>query len=318
MLGAAVVVAAAGLVAGLVVAWSPDGRAGASAEPVRMRVGVWNSCAEFAECPAVDDAAGRASRTAALVRDQSLDALLLLETCEWHVSRLLGALGSGWSAAFTPWRQNDAEGGWPGRRIRPCAADRYALGLAIVVRGGFDEQVVHTLPSPTVRYSLEAPLLCVRRANPVVRLCASHFTPASYDPAGALRAAQRSRVVDVLRSAGPEKVIFGGDLNALPPSGSWTPPGTTTGATSTLLGPLYDLLRECDQRDGQVLTGRPRAGESTASWGEEPTWGKLDYLFATADPTDPAATFSSCDALDGVAAYRTYSDHLPLVGTVRL
>jgi endonuclease/exonuclease/phosphatase family metal-dependent hydrolase len=305
----------------LVVGWVGPARPGsavAGAAAIELRVGVWNSCAEFAECPAVADATGRVNRAAALVRDRSLDALLLLETCEWHVSRLLTALGAGWDAAFAPWRQNDTEGGWPGRRTRPCGDDRYALGLAVLTRGGFDQSVLHTLPSPTARYSLEAPLLCVRRTTPLVRLCASHFTPAAYDPGGTIRAAQRARVVEVLRGFAPDPVVFGGDLNVLPPNGSWTPPATATGPGSPMLAPLYDLLRECDQADGLALTGRPRAGESTTSWGDPPTWGKLDYLFASPYPADPAATFASCDALDGVPAYRTYSDHLPLVGTVRL
>ena len=259
--------AAVGLAVGLVVGLPPTGNA--QQPPVALRVGVWNVCAEFAECPAVSDAAGRVSRMAALVNDHNLDALLLQETCEWHVSRLLSTLGGGWGAAFAPWRQNDAEGGWPGRRIRPCTSDRYALGLAVLVKGEHDQPVTYALPSPTARYSLEAPLLCVRRTSPAVRLCASHFTPAVYDSNGALRAAQRARAVEILRSFGNEKVVFGGDLNTQPPSGSWTPPGVTLGGTSTTLNPLYDLLRECDQQDGVALTGAPRAGESTTFWGDE-------------------------------------------------
>jgi hypothetical protein len=289
-----------------------------AAAPVPLRVAVWNACGEFAECPSVGDATGRVDRMAALVNEHQLDAIMLLETCEWHVSRLLDRLGTGFSAAFAPWRQNDTESGWPGRRIRPCAADRYALGLAVVVRGGHDQPATYGLPSPTVRWSLEAPLLCVRKTSPVVRVCASHFTPAGYDPNGSLRAAQRARVVEILRSFGADKVVFGGDLNVVPPSGSYTPPGTTLGGASATLNPLYDLLRECDQQDGLVLTGAPRAGESTTSWGpaSAPTWGKLDYLFATPYAASPAETFTGCDALDDAPAYRRYSDHLPLVGVV--
>ncbi|HSK98205.1 MAG TPA: endonuclease/exonuclease/phosphatase family protein [Euzebyales bacterium] len=170
------------------------------------------------------------------------------------------------------------------------------------------------------RYSLEAPMLCVRKTNPAVRLCNSHFTPAAYDAAGTLRAAQRSRAVEILRSFGDERVVFGGDLNLLPPSGSFTPPATTLGGRHATLNAVYDVLRECDQADGLALTGAPRAGESTTFWGDGDarTWGKLDYLFATPYAADPAATFASCDALEGVAAYRRYSDHLPVVGVLRL
>jgi endonuclease/exonuclease/phosphatase family metal-dependent hydrolase len=299
-------------------------RGGSLAQPVgqqaTLRVATWNICAEFAECPAVADASGRVNAVVRLINDHDLDVVLLQETCEWHVSRVLTSLGSGWTAAFSPWRQNDAEGGWPGRRIRACGGDRQALGLAIVMRGAHDQSVTHTLPSPTARYSLEAPLLCVRKASPAVRLCNTHFTPAAYDPTGSIRTAQRTRAVEVLRSFGGGKVILGGDLNLLPPSGSFTPPGTTLGARHTTLNGLYDVLRECDQTDGLALTGAPRAGESTTFWGSAgaPTWGRLDYLFATPSAADQAATFSSCDALDGVAAYRRYSDHLPVVGVVQL
>lgn len=290
-----------------------------SPAPVSLRAATWNICAEFAECPAVADGAGRVNAIARLIDDHDLDAVLLQEACEWHVSRLLTQLGSGWTAAFAPWRQNDAEGGWPGRRIRVCGSDRQALGLAIVVRGAHDQPVTYTLPSSTARYSFEAPMLCVRMASPAARVCNSHFTPATYDSTGTVRAAQRTRAVEILRSFGNEKVVFGGDFNLLPPSGSFTPPGTTLGGRHATLNPVYDLLRECDQTDGLALTGAPRAGESTTFWGESsaPTWGKLDYLFATPQAADPAATFTSCDAIEGVAAYRGYSDHLPVVGVLR-
>jgi endonuclease/exonuclease/phosphatase family metal-dependent hydrolase len=292
----------------------------ASSAPVPLRVATWNICAEFTECPAVADAAGRVNAVARLVRDHDLDAVLLQETCEWHVSQLLTTLGSGWTAAFAPWRQNDAEGGWPGRRVRTCGSDRQALGLAIVVRGAHDQPVTYALPSPTARYSFEAPMLCVRKTSPVVRLCNSHFTPAAYDATGTMRAAQRTRAVEVLRSFGGERVVFGGDLNLLPPSGSFTPPGTTLGGRHAALNAVYDLLRECDQTDGLALTGAPRAGESTTFWGsaDTPTWGKLDYLFATPYAADPAATVTSCDALEDVAAFRRYSDHLPVIGVLQL
>jgi endonuclease/exonuclease/phosphatase (EEP) superfamily protein YafD len=288
----------------------------APAAATSLRVASWNICAEFAECPAVADAAGRVNAVVRLINDQDLDAVLLQETCEWHVSRLLTSLGNGWTAAFAPWRQNDTEGGWPGRRIRACGGDRHALGLAIVMRGAHDQQVIHTLPSPTARYSLEAPVLCVRKAAPSVRLCNSHLTPAAYDSAGTIRAAQRTRTIEILRSFGDDKVIFGGDLNLLPPSGSFTPPDTTLGGRHATLNGVYDLLRECDQADGFALTGAPRAGESTTFWGsaDAPTWGK----FATPYAADQEATFTSCDAINGVAAYRRYSDHLPVVGVVQL
>jgi endonuclease/exonuclease/phosphatase family metal-dependent hydrolase len=292
----------------------------AAVAPVRLRVATWNICAEFAECPAVEDANGRVGSIAKLVDDHDLDAVLLQETCEWHVGRLLTRLGSGWSAAFSPWRQNDAEAGWSAGRIRTCAGGRSALGLAVVVKGEHDQPVTHTLPSPTVRYSFEAPMLCVRMKGRGVRLCNSHFTPATYDPSGTVRAAQRARVVEILRSFGDDKVVFGGDLNLLPPNGSFTPPSTALGGRHATLNPVYDMLRECDQEDGRVLTGAARAGETTTFWGDAsaPTWGKLDYLFTTPSAADPAATFTSCDAVDGVAAYRRYSDHLPVVGVLQM
>jgi hypothetical protein len=319
----AVVVATVAVILEFLVAshWGVSGSQQVEASStVSLRVASWNICGEFAECPAVADAAGRVNAVVRLVNDHNLDAVLLQETCEWHVSRVLTALGNGWSAAFAPWRQNDTEGGWPGRRVRMCGGDRQALGLAIVVKGAHDQPLTYTLPSPTARYSFEAPMLCVRKASPALRLCNTHFTPAAYDSAGTVRAAQRTRAVEILRSFGSEKVVFGGDLNLLPPSGSFTPPGTTLGGRHATLNPVYDLVRECDQSDGFALTGAPRAGESTTFWGgaDTQTWGKLDYLFATSQAADPAATFASCDALDGVAAYRRYSDHLPVVGVLQL
>jgi Endonuclease/Exonuclease/phosphatase family len=330
-----------------------DGAPASAASVVPMKVITWNICGEFTGCPKTLTAAEMTAKrdaVLALVNAQSADAIMLNETCEWYANTLITLLNKNpdlkdpWQMSFFGARQSDAEAttpSWPGKRTRTCSNSRFApliepdgtdqaLGVAILTKGAHDQTTAYELPSPTERWTLTAPLLCVRKINgpnvgipendlyeKVVRLCISHFTPPGYDPGEVFRTSQADRVAEIVSSFGNERVIVGGDLNSYPPAGTngTTPGGTTSSGTSSVLHPLYDLMRECAQPADGV-----RRGPATTWWGADtnPTYGKLDYLFARAGGGNAASLVTACPAQAATKATQPSSDHAPVVGAFLL
>jgi hypothetical protein len=345
----------AGLVAvPLALSGSSGAAPGAAASTVQMKVITWNICGEFTGCPKTTTADEMTSKRDAirnLIDAQQADAILLNETCEWYANTVLTQLnatsgGSGpWQMSFFGARQIDKEAttpSWAGKRTRTCSNSRWApliepdvtdhaLGVAILTKGEHDQTTAYELPSPTVRYSLTAPLLCVRKINSAevlvqeadpfaraVRLCVAHFTPPTYDPnAETMRKQQAKRVAEIVTSFGNERVVVGGDLNLFPPAGTsgTTAGGTTAGGTSGSLNPVYDLMRECAQP-----TDNSRKGPATTWWGNEPnyTYGKMDYLFARSGGGNAASLVMGCPTQPATKAAQPNSDHAPVVGTFQL
>lgn len=291
--------------------------------PVTLRVGTWNICGEFKDCPSVTAFQTKANMVATLVKSNFLHAIMLSEVCEWHVSEIIRqfrAIDPTWNAHFAPVRQLDTDHGYAMRRTRICDRDgwstvttaNHALGVAVLSNGGFDQPTEYDLPTQNaVEYATDTPMVCVRKLDPEVRLCEAHFTAPGTDTGETVRRAQVARAMQIVQSFGAERVIFGGDLNSVP-SGQ---------GGGTLLDPVYALMRECTQvdADNDATTEDARVGPPTARWGTTTVgYGKIDYLFARSQNTRGPELVSKCASPSPDKATTPHSDHAPVFGTFLL
>jgi hypothetical protein len=291
--------------------------------PVTLRVGTWNICGEFNGCPSVTAFQTKANMVADLVKTNFLHAILLNEVCEWHVSEIIRqfrAIDPSWNAHFAPIRQLDTANGWITRRTRVCdrpewsnvTGNRHVLGIAVLSNGGFDQPTEYDLPTPpNAEFATDNPMVCVRKLQPQVRLCGSHFTAPGIDTNETYRRQQVARALEIVESFGAERVIWGGDFNGVP-SGQ---------GGGTLLDPIYDRMRECAQvdADGDPATRDARTGPPTARWGPNGTdYGKIDYLFVRSQNTNGPELVSACKSPSPTAASTPHSDHAPVYGTFLL
>ncbi len=290
------------------------------AAPVTLRIGTWNICGEYNGCPNVTRFQAKADMVYNLVKRNFLHAVLLSEVCEWHVSELLRQfrlVDPSWDAQFQPVRQIDTAGGWIARRTRVCdrpewsnvTGDKHVLGIAVLSNGGFDQPTVYELPTPaSPQFITDTPMVCVRKISPAVRLCEAHFTSPGNDPNETWRRAQVARVAEIVASFGADRIVFGGDLNALPPDRGG----------GTILAPLYAQLRECAQvnADNNPSTPDARTGPDTARW--TGGTGKIDYLFVRSQQTLGPGLVSACTTQSPDATTTPNSDHAPVFGTFLL
>ncbi|MEU4559396.1 endonuclease/exonuclease/phosphatase family protein [Actinoplanes sp. NPDC023936] len=318
---------------------SPD-RTPAGTATTDVRVMTWNVCGESGTCRAKSDPGRQATQIAELARGANTDAVLLQEVCgdeakndsrydsgktasKSLVTLVQERLGGDWRIAFTPYLRPaedrfgttapsgpGATAEYPPRYVNPRATSEFRCrgaglagvqGLAVAVRGTIGERAEYELPSPDTGLWLK--VLCARRATGTpVRFCTSHFTPQSQDVDRRAGFSYRAEQVQRLREliGGGADTVFGGDFNSRPPDD----PSNT--ADKAILAPLYAGYRECEQGHGGA-----RRGTGTMWANDQPTKRtdrKYDYLFG-------AASFTSCEVLSATAL-ATWSDHLPLVGTV--
>lgn len=139
-----------------------------------------------------------------------------------------------------------------------------------------------------------------------MRICVSHFTPNNVTSPDQLRVAQTNRVAALISSFGDERIVFGGDLNSYPPKSAKTSPVQS----ATTLQPIYDLMRECEERFTDD-TGRDTARWATGS-------GKLDYLFARSGGANPESLTGDCVTGPVTEAAQPHSDHAPVIGAFNL
>ncbi|GAB7051872.1 endonuclease/exonuclease/phosphatase family protein [Catenuloplanes indicus] len=309
----------------------------AEAATVPIKVITWNICGEYTGCPKISTAAevnGKRNAIRDLINTHQADAILLNETCEWHANSVVQLLNQAagrqlWTMSFAVVRQlDDGSGGtgytaWPGKRTRTCGSagvkavvtpttTPHALGMAILTKGPHDETTTYDLPSSTTLWSGTHQLLCVRKTaaetttGGPVRICASHFTPSNVTNPDQLRVDQANRVATLISSFGDERIVFGGDLNSYPPKSYRTSPVQS----ATTLQPIYDLMRECEERFTDDT------GRDTARWTGGS--GKLDYLFARSGGDNPESLTGDCVTGPVTEAAQPNSDHAPVIGAFNL
>ncbi|TDB87732.1 endonuclease/exonuclease/phosphatase family protein [Actinomadura sp. KC216] len=257
---------------------APAAHADGAVQPpdaVTINAVTWNVCGGVEpSCPLGGDPAALGEQIAQRMkgtevggRTVAANAVLLQEVCEGHV-RAFKKADSRWTWAFAP---------SPG--VSSCSRGQGRLGVAIGADAPLAGVERTELPSPPGR----APVaLCGEVSSWTTRVCVTQLG-SSEDAAW-----RRKQATALAALAGSGRVLFGGDLGAVPESPAFDP--------------LYRAYEECDQ------SGESRAGAMTRQDWTGAAVQKTDYLFISRD----AAVSCSVPA-ERVKA----SDHRPLSAMVR-
>ncbi|MFE0462981.1 LamG domain-containing protein [Kitasatospora sp. NPDC058965] len=301
-----------------------------------IRAMTWNTCGEAggvrgstAYCPFRDQPQAKANAIAAAVSGRNLNVVLLQEVCftkaspadptptnpgKSEVDLVQDALGAGWTFVGAE-GMRPAASGYDGKPHSYCRAGLPGTtGIAIGVKGTVNPADVASSLLPGVTGGKTEPVLCLKPVGWTTHVCDAHL---SNDPGDDYQA-EVTALTATVQAASP--MVLGGDFNTSVPS---------------KLSALYSSFPECDQQaffpGDQVNqptedsftspnTVPGQGGTLYAAPGGAHQLTKIDYLFSSAG-------FSTCDVWSQLADhsdnYATggpptgFSDHAPLVGTVR-
>ncbi len=258
------------------------------------RVMSWNVCGKNKACDLTKNPADMAGKIVWHMTKhggRKADAAILQEYCQGQSDRLRTKLFEAYGYRWSVWFAHVDKVTAPGKPKFRCP-DGGKFGLAIVVPAGKRWYDTWKLPVKSGAEKRMAQCLTVEGAR--LKICNTHLSYGGDDSTHEFRRKQVTALRDQVVGNSRFRVVFGGDLNHLPPDAKPTSP-------SPGLNPLYDRWTECDQinstsrRDG-FGTHYEKGPKSNSNM------RKLDYLFLT------GGIRHDCSTPDGVVAS---SDHRP-------
>lgn len=267
-----------------------------------VKVMQWNACGNNSACKYYEDPQGLIGtiRWHMLNNGAPADAAIIQEVCSSFAKKLELQLeehyGTGWDVRFAPIKikETDDPATSPNKK---CVRERGDYGIAMAVPDENTWWEPRYLPSQDGQEWRVA--MCATVESWWVKLCGSHFSYTGDDVGDTYRTQQVAAYEEFVWPS-RFRVIFGGDLNLLPPAEHGYPGGG--------LDPIYDDFVECAQADADAPRTGPGTHYETDPHDNDETV-KLDYLF-----TNPELEHS-CGIPGGTVES---SDHRPIWITVDL